>query len=441
MGRPGGARCPGTEYRQPAHAKGAEHGCGEVRGPVTGRFDAVVVGGGLAGASAARAMAVGGATTALVDRADLLGGAEGVRDGRTTAVALGSVRALEGMGLWSALAPQAEPMNDIRITDGRSPVFLHYDRREVGDEPFGYIVENSLLRRVFAEALARTPGLTVLAPAELVASERNDDGATLDLADGRRIGARLVVAADGRFSRLRREAGIGVAARTYRQTAIVTTVAHEHPHGNVAHERFLGGGPFAILPMPDGGGGAHRSSIVWSERRDLAARILELPEGRFLEELAWRFGDFLGDLEIAGPRFAYPLGLAIAERMIATRLALVGEAAHAIHPIAGQGFNLGLRDVAVLAEVAVDARRLGFDIGAQDVLEAYQRRRRFDGLVMAAITDGLNGLFSNDVPVLRLVRGLGLAAVGRMPVLKRMFMRHAMGLAGAPPRLLRGEPL
>ena len=246
----------------------------------------------------------------------------------------------------------------------------------------------------------------------------------------------LAVAADGANSSLRAAAGIETVRWSYEQTGIVCTVAHERPHRGIAHERFLPAGPFAILPMT-----GDRSSLVWTERADLASALMEASPAVFARELGARFGDFLGGLEPTGPRWSYPLNLTHAKRYTAPRLALAGDAAHAIHPLAGQGFNLGIRDAAVLAELVVDRARLGLDIGEGDVLAHYQRRRRFDSVLLIGVTDGLNRLFSNDSQGLRLIRDVGLAAVNEMPPLKRFFMRHAMGLAGDLPRLARGEPL
>ena len=403
------------------------------------KFDVIVVGGGLVGAAAARAFASAGLEAALVDRAPVETGA--AFDGRTTAVSHASVQVLRGVGLWPAIAAHAEPMADIRITDGEAPVFLHYDHREVGDEPFGYIVENRLIRAAAAALLEDTSNVSVLSPAVAERSERSGGFASLFLAGGDVLEAPLIVAADGRGSPLRREAGIGTVEWAYGQKALVLTVSHEQPHGNVAHERFLAGGPFAILPMTDGPDGEHRSSIVWSERSDLADALLGLDDVRFLQELEWRFGDFLGDIRLVGPHWCWPVGLVLAECFFAERLALAGDAACGIHPIAGQGFNLGIRGVAALVECVVDAFRLGLDIGGPAVLADYQRRQRADSILLAGVTDGLNRLFSNDIPPVRAARQLGFAAVGRMPGLKRALMRHAMGVAGAPPRLVRGEPL
>ncbi|MCG8696363.1 MAG: FAD-dependent monooxygenase, partial [Minwuiales bacterium] len=256
------------------------------------------------------------------------------------------------------------------------------------------------------------------------------------LADGTVVSAPLCVGADGRNSPLRQSAGIKCAAWSYHQVGIVCTVHHELPHGGVAQERFLPAGPFAILPMT-----GNRSSLVWTERADLAPAMMALDEAAFTAEMASRFGDYLGALEVVGPRWSYPLALHLAERYTDRRLALVGDAAHGIHPIAGQGLNLGLRDVAALAEVIVDTARLGLDIGDAVPLERYQRWRRFDALLLAAVTDSLNRLFSNDIEPIRLARDLGLAAVNRMGPLKRVFMSHARGTVGQLPKLLQGQSL
>ncbi|HKX08979.1 MAG TPA: FAD-dependent monooxygenase, partial [Stellaceae bacterium] len=256
------------------------------------------------------------------------------------------------------------------------------------------------------------------------------------LAGGHAIRARLVAAADGKSSPLRQAAGIRTIEWTYPQTGIVTTVQHEAPHRGVAIEHFLPAGPFAILPLT-----GNRSSLVWTERAELAPRILAMGEADFTAELSRRFGDFRGAVEPVGPRWSYPLMFMHAENYAAERLALVGDAAHVIHPIAGQGLNLGLRDVAALAEVLIDARRLGLDIGDGEALRRYERWRRLDNWMLAAVTDSLNRLFSNAIPPAKLARDMGLAAVNQMPGLKRLFMRHAMGTVGAQPRLARGEPL
>lgn len=404
--------------------------------PQENRVELIVVGGGLVGLTLAIACAEAGIDVAVIDREDPHAMLGEPFDGRTTAIAHGSQQVLAGIGLWPLLAAEAEPILEIRVADSGSPLFLHYDYRDIGDHPLGYIVENRVLRRALMARAAQLPSLRHLAPLAVERVERAAWGATAYLADGSQLRGELVAACDGRGSPLRRAAGIKTLEWSYPQISIVCTVRHEKPHRGVAVEHFLPAGPFAILPMTE-----NRSSIVWTERADLAPRLLALDAVSFDAELKRRFGDFLGALEVVGPRFSYTLSLLHAERYTAPRLALVGDAAHVIHPIAGQGLNLGIRDVAALAELVVDARRLGLDIADAGVLERYERWRRFDNVMLAAVTDGLNRLFSNAVPPVKAARDVGLAMVNRAPPLKRFLMRHAMGVVGEPPRLVRGERL
>lgn len=412
-------------------------------------LDLAVVGAGLNGSLLALASGEAGLATALIDRVPLKSLTDAGFDGRTTAIAYTSQRLFAALGVWDDLADEAEPIRDIRISDaghdGRaSPLHLHFDHREAtpgsrDHAPMGWIVENRFLRRALLRRLADCPQVELVAPDEVIETDRNADRAELTLKSGRRLQARLVASAEGRFGSMREEAGIGARAWSYDQIAIVLVARHERPHRGVAQERFLPGGPFAILPMRDGPEGEHRSSIVWTERADLARRLLELDPPRFQAEFARRFGDHLGCVEPAGPRWWYPLGLVHADRYTDTRLVLVGDAAHGIHPIAGQGYNLGVRDIAALVEVLVDAKRLGLDLGAADTLERYAQWRRADNFAMVAATDLLNRLFSNDIKPLRLIRDAGLAAVNRVPALRRFFVRHAMGMVGDLPKLIRGE--
>jgi 2-octaprenyl-6-methoxyphenol hydroxylase len=406
-----------------------------VRSPKTRplRADVLIVGGGPVGGTLACALSAAGMEVVAVDQADPAAGLDAGFDGRASSIALGSQRILDALGLWAGMEPHAAPIRHIRVSEGDSPLFLHYDERDTGGPPFGYMVENRFIRKALFDRIPTLDTVRLLAPARVRGLERSGSGVEARLADGRRISARLIVGADGRASGVRAGAGIRVTGWPYRQTAIVCTVAHERPHDFVAHEHFLPTGPFAVLPLL-----GNRSSIVWTERKDLAPAIMALDEAEFLAELERRFGDYLGRLTVVGPRWSYPLSLQHAETAIALRLALVGDAAHAMHPIAGQGLNMGLRDVAALTEVLAEARRLGLDIGAHTVLERFQRWRRFDNTVMLAMTDGLNRLFSNAIGPVRLARGLGLAAVNRMPPLKRLFVRSAMGLAGRLPRLMQG---
>ena len=419
--------------------------------------EVLIAGGGMVGLTLGVALAGAGVATVVADAADPATLQTAAYDGRSAAIARGTQQALSALGIWTGMAAAAEPILEIRVSDGKigaaaSPFFLHYDHRELGpgrEEPLGYIVENLAIRRALQARAAEMANLTLLAPVRLSSVDRGPAAVSAVLNDGRQICAKLIVGAEGKASPLREMAGIRVTRWDYPQAGIVCTVDHEAPHEGVAHEHFLPAGPFALLPMTPGDGGApegafgggHRSSLVWTERRALAPAMMALSKADFAAELQRRFGDGLGRLRQAGGRWSYPLGLMLAESCVAARLALVGDAAHVIHPIAGQGLNLGLRDVAALAETLVDARRLGLDLGSMQVLARYQTWRRVDGSLLAVATDGLNRLFSNDLGPLRLARDLGLAAVDRAPPLKRFFMRQAMGLVGDLPRLVRGEAL
>lgn len=402
--------------------------------------DVAVLGGGLAGLSLATALASAGIAVACIDRdSPDRQGADGF-DIRTTALAYGSMKVLEGAGVWRHLAPDAGPILDIRVADQFSPLFVHYDHRDLtvdgGNQPFGWIVDNVDMRRALFARAAELPGLIHLAPAAADSIERGPSGAAVRLTDGRMVRARLVVGADGRKSLARESAGIGVRRWAYGQTAIICTIRHSESNRSVAVEHFLPGGPFAVLPMTE-----NRCSIVWSERGEHADSYINMPEDQFIAELKRRSGGYLGEIELLTRREGWPLTVLLADRFVAERLALVGESAHAIHPIAGQGLNLSLRDVAALAEVVVDAWRLGLDVGGAEVLARYQRWRRFDTMVLATVCDALVHLFSNNFGPVRLARDIGLAVVNRLPPLKRVLMRHAMGVVGQLPRLIRGAPL
>jgi 2-octaprenyl-6-methoxyphenol hydroxylase len=414
--------------------------------------DVAIVGGGMVGMTLAAALGSAGLSVAIVDVEAPAAMTAAAFDGRSSAIAFGSQQVLAGVAAWAAMAAEAQPILDIRVSDGTatggvSRLFLHYDHRDLASggssrdaSPFGFIVENRVIRRALLQRLTELPCVVHLAPARVASVERRSEAVAVLLDDGRCVSARLAVAADGRNSPVRGAAGIRTTEWAYAQAGIVCTVAHEKPHGGVAHEHFLPAGPFAMLPMVDDDG-VHRSSIVWTERRDLAPAMMALDDADFAAEIERRFGTSLGRLRPIGGRFAHPLTLVHAERYVDHRLALLGDAAHAIHPIAGQGLNLGLRDVAALAESIVDTQRLGLDIGDRLALERYERWRRFDNLVLMAVTDGMNRLFSNDIAPVRLARDLGLAAVNRLPPLKRLFARHAMGMVGDLPRLIRGERL
>ena len=409
-----------------------------------------IVGAGPVGATLACLLAEAGVPAAVVDRAALPPMELPAFDGRAYAIALTSRAVLEQAGVWARLGAAPCPIREIRVSDGRvgqpaSPLYLHFAASEVGEDSFGWMVEARHLRIALNAQLPRLAGLSVFAPASVASVARGPGGAEVRLADGTVISCRLVVAAEGRESPLRAEAGIAVSRWDYGQQAIVCAVRHDRPHRNVAVEHFLPGGPFAILPLsgkpgPGGAPDGRTSAIVWSDRSDLVDRVWELPPERFAAEVARRFGDHLGAVAPVGMRWRYPLSALVAQRYTDTRLALVGDAAHGIHPIAGQGLNLGFRDVGALGEAIIGAVRAGEDPGSAAVLARYQAARRPANIAMLAMTDALDRLFSNDFGPVRLARGLGLAAVHKMPPLKRLFMRTAMGLSPlgiALPRPLR----
>ncbi len=407
-------------------------------------FDTVIVGGGLAGSLAALALASKGFSAALVDAADPAAmRAEGF-DGRTSAISYATARVFRRLGLWERIEAKAEPIRDILVTDGRakgrfskggvSPFFLHFDSTELDDTPLGWIAENRHLREAMFDAIAASEMISLFAPAKREATRYEPDAAYVTLEDGRVLSAPIAIAADGRFSALRAEANIKTNDWRYDQTGIVVTVAHEKSHEGVAHEFFLPSGPFAILPMTK-----NRSSLVWTERSDAAPAYMALDDAGFVKEIENRFGTFLGKLHVVGPRWSYPLAFTLAQSYVAPRLALIGDAAHAIHPIAGQGFNLGIKDIAALTDVLSEGREVGLDIGALTVLQNYQRWRRFDSASLALGTDLLNGLFSNDFPPLRLARDLGMSAVGKIAPLRKFFMRQAGADLGTLPSLMAGE--
>ncbi len=401
-------------------------------------FDLLVIGGGMTGLALACATAGAGLRVMLVEQRAMISTTAAPFDGRVTAIAQGSRRLLEAIGLWGHLMSEAEPILDIRVGEAHSPLTVNYDHRAVSADALGHIVENRVIRSALlrrAEELAAR-GLALAAPDRVARLERNDGAAEARLTSGRSIRAAMVAVAEGGASPTRAAAGIDVLRWTYDQTGIVATIAHEQPHQGLAIERFFADGPFAILPMT-----GWRSSIVWAAESWLARELIGLDDGEFMDELGERFGEQLGQLRLAGPRWHYPLAMVQAERYTDRRLALVGDAAHAIHPIAGQGWNLALRDVGALAELMIDARRLGLDPGSAAVLARYERWRRFDSLALIAITDGLTRLFANDLLPLRIGREVGLGLVERIGPLKQFFMRHAMGLVGDLPRAMRGEAL
>jgi 2-octaprenyl-6-methoxyphenol hydroxylase len=403
------------------------------------KTDLLIGGAGFAGLALAIALRQGLGDAFAVTVVDPALGAAQSKDPRASAIAAAARRLFEAIDVWDTAADNAQPILDMVVTDSKlddavRPTFLTFGGEVEEGEPFAHMIENRHLIDALVKK-AKDFGVGLRA-GSVSGFEHMPNAIEVALAGGEKISARLLVGADGARSKIRETAGIATHGWNYDQSAIVTTVEHEREHNGRAEEHFLPAGPFAILPLT-----GKRSSIVWTENAREAERIIALPDDEFHTELEKRFGLQLGDLKVTGARRAFPLGLFTAREFIGERLALVGDAAHIIHPIAGQGLNMGLRDVAALAEAIADAARLGLDIGVPDVLERYQRWRRFDTMTMGVATDGLNRLFSNSNDVLRLARDVGLGIVERVPALKRVFIREAAGFTGDVPKLLRGEAL
>jgi len=413
-------------------------------------FDVVIAGGGMAGLTLALALAQANLKVAVVEAETPQARVAPSFDGRTSAVAFANFRQWRALGLGEVLSALAQPITEILITDGPAPgasrgaplpAFLHFDVEEVeaetGGDPLGWVLENRHIRAALNDALSRTHATILTGAVETFSP--SPGGVTATLKDGRTVRAAVIVGADGLASRVRNVAGIGVQGWTYTQAGVSTTVVLERAHNGVAHQHFLPGGPLAILPLLGDASAEHRASLVWTERADRANALIAASPEAFEAYLARRFGEMLGRPRLLGPRVVYPLRLQVADRMTGERTALIGDAAHVIHPIAGQGLNLGLKDVAALAEVLITAAQIGEDIGSVAVLDRYARWRRFDGAGLAMATDLLTRLFSNDAAPLRIARDLGLAAINRAPALRRLFMREAGAGLGDLPQLLQGE--
>ncbi len=409
-------------------------------------LDVIIVGAGMAGMTLALALESGGLKVALVEKQPFAEQLDIGYDGRASAIAYACFRQWKALGVGEALEPLACRMDEIFVTDGRLPgaatgrplpFFLHFTAGEIsdrtGDEPLGYMLENRHIRKALHDRIVAR-GIRLIAPAAVIDNREDGSFAEVDLDTGETLRAPLVVSAEGRKSRLRDAAGIDHVNWDYDQSAVVCTVQMERPHNHVAYEHFLPTGPFAILPLND-----NRACIVWSEKHAKAKALMAVGDELFHEHLLARFGEFLGEIGTVGPKFIYPLGLGLAEEMHKGRLALLGDSAHGIHPIAGQGLNLGLKDVAALAEVLIEAARLGEDIGSDLVLERYARWRRFDNVSTSAIMDGFVRLFSNDNPVVRFVRDAGMGLFNRVPALRSFVMEDAGAATGDLPKLLRGE--
>lgn len=406
----------------------------------TADADLLIVGGGLNGPCLALACAQAGMSSIVLDALPLTTREDSGFDGRAYALALASVRMLGALGIWQAVAENAQPILEIKASDGRAgegaaPFFLHFDHAEIEEGPMGQMLEDRHLRRALMTAMEAEPRITHRAGARVL-SQDIGDLASVTLDGGEVLHGRLLVGADGRRSGVAERAGIRRTGWSYGQTALVCAIDHARPHDGIAQQFFMPGGPLAILPLP-----GNRSSIVWSEAEPRASTLAAAGDADFLDALRPAFGDFLGDISLSGQRFSYPLALSVAQSFTAGKLALIGDAAHGVHPIAGQGLNLGLRDVGALAEVLADARRRGEDFGTASVLQRYQQWRRFDTATLALATDAVNKLFSNDNPALRALRDIGMGAIGAMPALRRGFIREAAGLTGDVPRLLQGRAL
>jgi 2-octaprenyl-6-methoxyphenol hydroxylase len=411
--------------------------------------DVIIGGGGMVGLSLAIALAREGLEIVVADPVPQAAATDVRFDGRVCALSYASVRMFQALGLWDHLENDAQPINDILVTDAKlggkpSPFSLHFDAAEAHVDALGYIVENRHTRTALFKVASKLANLRLIAPAALTNLAHEGAGIVATLANGETVKASLAIAADGRESPMRELMGLKVISWSYAQWGIVATVAHEKPHNGVAYEHFLPAGPFAILPMTplraeDGQKTINRSSLVWTEKDALAPAVMKLDDASFDAEIARRFGSHLGATRAAGPRWSYPLKFHLARGFVTPRFALAGDSAHGIHPIAGQGFNLGLKDAAALSEIVLDAARLGLDIGSHDTLQKYERWRRFDSFVMSLAMDGLNRLFSNEIAPLRVLRDVGIGFVDSIGPARRFFMRHAAGDVGKLPRLMRGE--
>ncbi|MFT5159605.1 MAG: 2-octaprenyl-6-methoxyphenol hydroxylase [Paracoccaceae bacterium] len=398
--------------------------------------DIAIVGGGLNGPILALALAQAGISTTVIDALTTKVRKNANFDGRSYAVALTSKRLLNNIGLWADIEDNAQPMLEIKVSDGRagegpSPFFMHFDHGEIEDGPMGYMVQDRYLRRTLMDAIASNPNITHLSGQTVVSQEQAGGGVSVTLASGKVISARALIGCDGRGSGTAQRAGIKRIGWGYGQTALVCAIEHEKPHNGIAHQFFMPAGPLAILPLT-----GNRSSIVWSETEANATAFNALSDEEYLTMLRPRFGDFLGEISLAGARYSYPLALSMTDRLVTDRVALVGDAAHGLHPIAGQGLNAGMRDIAALVQIISEAQKRGEDYGSLAVLKRYEEWRRFDNTALALATDAFNKLFSNDNPVVRLGRDLGMGLINAMPSLRRGFIREAAGLSGDLPDLM-----
>lgn len=393
-------------------------------GERTAHYDIVIIGGGLVGLTAANALAHSGLSIAVVERHSFEKIAAAASDGRASAIAQGSYLFFDEIDIWQDIEPHAGPMLDIRVSDGDSKLFLHYDHKLVGDAPVGYMVENHIMLKTLIQHAKAAPNITLYDECNYQNITFAGDHVTVTLSNEQILLSRLCVAADGRGSKVRQLAGLSYTAHNYHQCGIVCNVHHEKPHRSVAQERFLPSGPFAILPLKD----PNQSSLVWTEKERLAPTFMKMDDKAFNEQLYKRFGGYLGDVKVISKRFSYPLNIILSERYTSNRLILVGDAAHGIHPLAGQGFNLGIRDCDKLYQLIMKQAKLGLDIADPSLLAQYNDLRFSDALSLAAITHSLNLLFCSNSPLAKLARRTGMATLNHFPSVKRFFMKHAMGM-------------
>ncbi|HCP81471.1 MAG TPA: 2-octaprenyl-6-methoxyphenyl hydroxylase [Octadecabacter sp.] len=404
-------------------------------------FDIIVAGGGLNGSALALALAQSEFSVALIDPLEDQLVVDDEFDGRSYALAVASQRLLGAIGIWEQVAENAQPILEVVVSDGRagegaSPLILELDHAEIEEGPMGFMIEDRYLRQALHRSIADNPLIRSMRGVRVQSQSVASDGVTVCLSSGKSVTASLLIGCDGRNTQIGEGANIKREGWSYGQTALVCAISHERPHNGTAHQFFMPHGPLAILPLP-----GNRSSIVWSETTSEAERIHALSDADYIEALKPRFGDFLGKIALCGQRATYPLGLSLAQSTVAERLVLVGDAAHVVHPITGQGLNSGLKDIAALAEVLTMAMRRGEDIGRMDVLERYRKWRSFDVSATALATDTFNRVFSNDNPTIRLGRDLGLGLVNALPGLRRNLMREAAGLTGDLPKLLQGRAI
>lgn len=395
-------------------------------------FDVVVSGGGLIGLTLGEALAAHDLKVAVVDASEPITKIAEEFDGRCTAISYASQQMMSAIGLWQHLEQVASPITDIHVSDAGSSFFVHFNQTDAGNSPMGFMIENRFLYSALYRRCQELKNLSLFAPHKVVSSNPKQEISEVGLAEGLILQAPLIVSAEGRHSALRDASGISVLKWNYNQTAVVATFRHELPHHGIAHEKFFPDGPFALLPLRD-----KICSLVWSAQSEYASVIMNLSKQDLEAELYNRMGHFLGKIDVLPRRWSYPLSYQRSDKITAERLALVGDAAHAIHPIAGQGLNMGLRDVAALTEILATAKFLGEDLGSAQVLERYSRWRRTDNLVLGVVTDGLTRIFSNRNPLLRILRSSGLGLANRIPSLRKFFVQHARGTFGHLPKLLQ----